>query len=77
MYYGKFTPKKHSEKLYFDLFRSLTKTSVYDIKIKARCSKGFTVTNYFGSFGRIEANAINGSSFDSDKTFCFTLRNDE
>ena len=55
MYFSRYNAQKHSEKLYFELFHNLTKNTGSDVKIKVRCSTGFTVTEYFGSFGRREA----------------------
>ena len=76
MHFTKFSAKKHAEKLYFEMFRNLTKTIGFDVKIKARTNIGLTVTEYFGAFGRVESTDLQLSSFDSDKTFCFKLRND-
>ncbi len=45
--------------------------------IKARCSKGMSVTEYFGGFGLRESVELQLASLDADKTFGFTLRNDE
>jgi hypothetical protein len=75
--YTKFNPFHHSEKLYFELFRNLTKPTGSDVKIKVRCSKGFSCTHYFGAFGKKESVEFQLSQIDADKTFCFQLRNDE
>jgi hypothetical protein len=45
--------------------------------IKARCSKGMSVTEYFGGFGLRESVELQLAALDADKTFGFTLRNDE
>lgn len=76
LYLYKFNPARNGEKLYFELFRNLTKPIGSDVKIRARCSEGFTVTHYFGGFGKKEAIDFEISSIDGDKTFCFELRND-
>lgn len=55
VYLSKFTPSRHGEKLYFDLFRNLSKITASDVQVKARCSSGFSITNYFGGFGNYEA----------------------
>ena len=47
-----------------------------DVAVKARCSTGYTVTEYFGSFGSRDAVDFELSSIDADKSFGFTLRND-
>ena len=45
--------------------------------VKARCSTGYTVTEYFGSFGLKESVDFQIPSMDADKSFGFQLRNDE
>jgi len=45
--------------------------------IKARCSTGFTVTEYFGGFGLRESVELHLASLDADKSFGLQLRNDE
>jgi protein transport protein SEC24 len=76
VYFSKFNVDKHGEKLYYELFRNLTKQVGTEVTVKARCSEGFSVTEYFGSFGLKEAVDFQLSSIDADKTFCFQLRND-
>ena len=51
LYFPKFDPERHGEKLYYELFRNITKAVGTGVMVKARCSKGFSVTKYFGSFG--------------------------
>lgn len=45
--------------------------------IKARCSTGFTVTEYFGGFLFKEQSDFELSAIDSDKCVSFVIRNDE
>jgi hypothetical protein len=45
--------------------------------IKARCSTGFSVTSYFGSFLLKEQVDFDLAAIDADKTFSFILRNDD
>lgn len=45
--------------------------------IKARCSKGMSITEYFGGFGLRESVEFQLSAIDADKTFGIALRNDE
>jgi protein transport protein SEC24 len=47
-YYHNFDVTKHGEKIYYALFRALTRCVVTDVQYKARCSTGFTVTEYLG-----------------------------
>mmetsp|Transcript_3688 Transcript_3688/g.6280 ORF Transcript_3688/g.6280 Transcript_3688/m.6280 type:complete len:345 (+) Transcript_3688:801-1835(+) len=77
VYYSKFDSEKHGYKFYYDLFRSVSKITASQVRIKARCSKGLSVTEYFGGFGLRELADFQLASLDSDKTFGFTLRNDK
>ena len=49
--YPDFDVVKHGEKLYYHIFRNLTRVCVSDVMIKLRVSAGLTVTEYFGQFG--------------------------
>lgn len=49
--YADFDVVKHGEKLYYDIFRCLTRVSGSDCMMKVRVSTGLTVTEYFGQFG--------------------------
>ena len=49
--YADFDVVRHGEKLYYQVFRNLTRVSVSDVMIKLRVSTGLTVTEYFGQFG--------------------------
>jgi hypothetical protein len=59
------------------VFRNLTKGRGSEVMIKARCSTGFSVVEYFGSFGYKEAVDFSLPSIDADKSFGIALRNDE
>lgn len=50
VYYVTFNPRAHGEKLYYSLFRILTRPTVSEVAIKARCSTGMTITDYTGGF---------------------------
>ena len=63
--------------MYYELFRNVSKATGTDVYIKARCSKGLSVTEYFGGFGALETTEFQLSSIDADKSFGFSLRNDE
>ena len=71
MYFAKFDSQKHGDKLYYELFRSLSRASGTEVMVKARVSTGFTVTEYFGGFGLKEAVDFQLSSIDADKSFGF------
>eukprot|EP00826_Nyctotherus_ovalis_P044933 TRINITY_DN48_c0_g1_i7.p2 TRINITY_DN48_c0_g1~~TRINITY_DN48_c0_g1_i7.p2 ORF type:complete len:228 (-),score=94.60 TRINITY_DN48_c0_g1_i7:20-703(-) len=45
-YYSPFNSTEYGEKLHFDLFRNLTRQTVYDVSIRARCSLGLSVHKY-------------------------------
>ena len=47
-FYQNFDIYTHSEKIYYDIFRQLTKISVTEVEFKARCSTGLTVSEYIG-----------------------------
>lgn len=49
--YADFDVVKHGEKLYYDIFRKLTRITGSDCMMKVRVSTGMTVTEYFGQFG--------------------------
>ena len=76
LYLGGFNPKIHSEKLYYEVFRNITKARGTEVMIRARCSTGFSVVEYFGGFGYKESVDLQLPSIDADKTFGITLRND-
>ena len=75
--YSKFDVYIHGEKLYFQIFRNMTRVTAQEIAIKARVSKGLTVTDYIGSFMRYNSSDIALSSVDADKTISCLIRNDD
>ena len=48
--YADFDVVLHGEKLYYHLFRNLTRVTVSDVMVKMRVSTGITVSEYFGQF---------------------------
>lgn len=76
-FYNPFDINKHGEKLHYEIFRILSRTSGNEIAIKARTSTGFTVTEYFGGFGVKESVDFELAAIDSDKFVGFMIRNDE
>lgn len=76
-YYHKFNATTHGEKLHFDIFRNLTRFTVYDVSFNVRCSVGLSVHKYYGGFGETFKGPVTCSAFDADKTFAFTIRQDE
>jgi len=73
-YYPVFNSADAGEKLHFDIFRNLTRKTVYDVSIKARCSIGLSIENYYGGFGETVNEPIQLSVMDADKTIAFTLK---
>jgi protein transport protein SEC24 len=50
-YFPNFEIQKDGDKFYYQLFRNISRVNGSDVMIKARCSKGMSVTEYFGGFG--------------------------
>lgn len=67
---------RHSEKLYYSLFKILTRPTVSEVAIKARCSTGLSITEYIGSHLSYKLADISVAQTDSDKTFTILMRND-
>ena len=51
-FFPNFDLTEHAEKIYFAVFRAMTKVTGSDVRIKMRVSSGYTVTNYIGGFER-------------------------
>lgn len=75
-FFPNFEAHRHGEKLYYELFRNISRNYGTDVQIKLRCSKGFSVTEYFGGFGSRNSVELHLPSIDADKTFGIKLRND-
>jgi len=75
-YYSPFNSAEYGEKLHFDIFRNLTRNTVYDVSIKARCSIGLSIHKYSGGFGETIESPIQLSTMDADKTIAFTIKQD-
>lgn len=52
IFYPKFDVVTHGEKLYFQIFRNMTRVVGSEVAIKVRVSSGLAVTDYIGSFMR-------------------------
>jgi len=76
-FYQPFDVVKHGEKLYYNIFHVLTRTTGTEVAIKARCSTGLTVTEYMGSHLSYQTAEMIQAWIDSDKVISCTLRNDE
>ena len=75
-YYSPFNSAEYGEKLHFDVFRDLTRYTVYDISMKARCSLGLSIQKYMGGFGELMESPVQLATLDADKTIAFTLKQD-
>lgn len=76
-FYQNFDVTKHGEKIYYELFRSLTRPTVSEVECKARCSTGLTVVEYIGGQMSKNTASIQYAALDSDKVLSFLMRNDE
>lgn len=74
--YPDFDVVKHGEKLYYHIFRNLTRVCASDVMIKLRVSAGLTVTEYFGQFGSYAQSEFGVASLDQDKVFSAVIRCD-
>ena len=50
-FFPDFDSVQHGEKLYYQIFRNMTRIVATDCMIKVRVSTGLTVSEYFGGFG--------------------------
>ena len=77
LYYSSFDVQYHGERLYYDLFRNLSRASGNEVQIKVRISKTCSVTDYFGAFGLREGIDVVLSGIDADKSFGVSFRTDK
>ena len=73
-YYPAFDLSISGEKLYYDIFRNLTRTTVYGVSMRARCSRGLAITKYMGSFGENLDRFIEIATLNTDHTITFGIR---
>jgi len=61
-------------KIYYDLFRNLTRTTGYDATLTLRTSIGLELKEYFSASGRMVVRDLSLSVIDADKSIviCFT-----
>lgn len=76
-FFPDFDSVQHGEKLYYQIFRILTRVSASDVMIKLRVSTGLTVTEYFGQFGSYAQSEFGVASLDQDKVFSAVMRCDQ
>jgi len=54
----------------------LTRNNAYDVSFRLRCSKGFAVSAYYGSFVRRERIDFDLCSIDADKTIAVEIKSE-
>jgi len=59
----------HGEKLYYQIFRNLTRVVATDVMVKVRVSTGLTLSEYFGPFFVYQQSEFGLASLDQDKVF--------
>lgn len=59
----------HGEKLYYEIFRNLTRVVASDVMVKVRVSTGLTLSEYFGPFFIYRQPEFGLASLDQDKVF--------
>jgi protein transport protein SEC24 len=72
-YWPMYDPFKHSEKLHYEIFRTLTRNQGFEVVIKARTGQGIALEEYYGGFGKKETTDFELAAIDADKTICFKL----
>ena len=63
-----------NEKLYYDIFRNLTRNYGFDIAFTLRSSLGITTGDYYGGFYTKSTKIIELAAADSDKTFGVAIK---
>lgn len=59
----------NGEKLYYEIFRNLTRVVASDVMVKVRVSTGLTLSEYFGPFFVYRQPEFGLASLDQDKVF--------
>lgn len=77
IYFDNFDVYNDGERLYYHVFRNMTRDVVTDIMFKMRVSTGLTNVEYIGSFDRVQSSDMAISAIDQDKTISCLIRNDE
>lgn len=73
-FFKTFNERYDSEKMMFDVFRILTRNNAYDVAFRVRCSEGYGVKAYYGSFIKRERIDFELCSIDADKTIAVELQ---
>lgn len=76
-FYSDFDSLKHGDKMYYELFRNISRAQGTEVALKCRTSTGLTATHYIGSFMQSQAADVQMASIDADKTVSVLMRNDD
>ena len=73
-FYYTFDVTKHGEKLYYHIFRNLTRVTVTDVEVKLRVSSSLQVNEYIGDFITADDASIRKlSALDQDKVISISI----
>ncbi|CAG9315859.1 unnamed protein product [Blepharisma stoltei] len=75
-YYPSFNASFDGERIYYKIFRILTRTQGFQAVMRARCSNGIAIDQYIGKFKRKGPVEMELSCIDSDKTIAIILKHD-
>lgn len=75
-YYPNFNVSFDGERMYYQMFRTMTRTQGFQAVMRARCSNGITVDQYIGKFKRRGPVEMEIACIDSDKSIAIILKHD-
>eukprot|EP00358_Blepharisma_japonicum_P005435 CAMPEP_0202940746 /NCGR_PEP_ID=MMETSP1395-20130829/862_1 /ASSEMBLY_ACC=CAM_ASM_000871 /TAXON_ID=5961 /ORGANISM="Blepharisma japonicum, Strain Stock R1072" /LENGTH=566 /DNA_ID=CAMNT_0049635397 /DNA_START=107 /DNA_END=1808 /DNA_ORIENTATION=- len=75
-YYPNFNVGFDGERMYYQIFRTLTRTQGFQAVMRARCSNGIAIDQYIGKFKRKGPVEMELACIDSDKTIVIMLKHD-
>ena len=75
--YPNFDINLDGEKLYYTLFRILTRNQGTQVVMRARVSNGLTIQDYIGKFKRRGPIEMEAAAIDADKSILVVLKHDE
>ena len=75
-FYINFSIAEQGEKLYYDIFRTLTRFQGFQTIFIVRASNGLLIENYYSGFLQMYSYNMDLPFIDADKTIGFTLKHD-
>ena len=66
-----------NESLHFTLVRTLTRTQIFQVLMRVRCSNGIAVDDYIGNYLRRGPTDMEAAYLDPDKSFTILLKHEE